>query len=149
MSTLRRENDAKQDALVAAFLLRSADVSATVRRGYVVDRIIGDQHPFAVHFDFVMISDHARGGRLTICEVTTGAFAIVSLELRVEALMPCIMTDTMASLLGSSESRKKRRNNAERGRLSKNIDDHGSLLRLETRNPRDEHFNYVTEIRNA
>ena len=63
ISTLRRENDAEKNTLVAAYLFRSADMSTTVGRRHIVNLIGGDDHPFAVHFDFIMISNHARRGR--------------------------------------------------------------------------------------
>ena len=31
----------------------------TIRRDRIVDLVIGNRRPFAIHFDFVMIADHA------------------------------------------------------------------------------------------
>jgi hypothetical protein len=61
---------------------------ATIRRDHVVDLVIGNRRPFAVHLDFVMVANHAAWGRATVHEVTAGAFAIVSVELEVKVLMP-------------------------------------------------------------
>ena len=65
-SALWREDDAEQNALVAAYLPRGADVSTTIRRDLVVDLVIGNRHPLAVYFDFVVIANHATLGRATI-----------------------------------------------------------------------------------
>ena len=56
----------------------------TIRCDDVVDFVIGNRRPLAVHFDFVMVADHAALSRATVHEVTAGAFAIVSVQLRVE-----------------------------------------------------------------
>jgi hypothetical protein len=58
-SALRRKNDAEQHPFVGACLSGGADVSATVRRDHVVDLIIGNRRPLAVHLDFVMVANHA------------------------------------------------------------------------------------------
>jgi hypothetical protein len=87
-STLRWEDDAVYHALVAAFLSRSADVGTTIRRDHVVNRVNGNPHPFAVHFDFVVVVNHSTLGRATIHQVAARTFAVISLELRVEILMP-------------------------------------------------------------
>jgi hypothetical protein len=65
-SALIRQDDAEYHALAAAYLLWSADVSTTVGCDHVVNRIIRDRHPFAVHFDFVVVANHATLGRATI-----------------------------------------------------------------------------------
>ena len=53
----------------------------TIRRDRIVDLVIGNRRSFAIHFDFVMITDHAALRRATVHEVTAGAFAVVSVEL--------------------------------------------------------------------
>ena len=53
----------------------------TIRRGHIADLVIWNRRPFAIHFDFVMIADHAALRRATVHEVTAGAFAVVSVEL--------------------------------------------------------------------
>src|SRR5215471_9546308 len=80
-STLWRKYDAEQHPFVRAYLPGRADVSTTVRRDHVVDLVVGNWRPFAVHLDFVMVADHATLRWATIQEVTAGAFAVVSVEL--------------------------------------------------------------------
>ena len=55
-------------------------MSATIRRGYIVDLVIGNRRPFAVHLDLVMVADHAALRRPTVHEVTARAFAVVSVQ---------------------------------------------------------------------
>jgi len=42
----------------------------TIRRDRIVDLVIGNRRSFAIHFDFVMIADHAALRRATVHEVT-------------------------------------------------------------------------------
>src|SRR5262249_41475688 len=77
---LRRKNDAEQYPFVRAYLPGSADMSATIRRDNIVDLVIGNRRPFAVHLDVVMVADHATLRRATVHEVTARASAIVSLQ---------------------------------------------------------------------
>ena len=56
-------------------------MSATIRRDHIVDPVIGNRRPFAVHLDLVMVADHAALRRTTVHEVTAGASAVVSVEL--------------------------------------------------------------------
>jgi hypothetical protein len=63
----------------------------TIWRDDVVDLVIWNRRPLAVYFDFVMVADHTALSRATVHEVTAGAFAVVSVQLRVEALMPFIV----------------------------------------------------------
>jgi hypothetical protein len=58
-SALRKKNDAEHHTFIRAYLPRSADVSATIRRNHIVDLVIGNGRPFAVHLDLVMVTDHA------------------------------------------------------------------------------------------
>src|SRR6266404_2671394 len=81
LSALRRKNDAEQHAFVYAFLRGSADMSATIWRDHIVDPVVGNRRPFAVHLDFVMVADHAALRRTTVHEVTAGASAVVSVQL--------------------------------------------------------------------
>ena len=55
-------------------------MSATIRRDYIVDPVIGNRRPFAVHLDLVMVADHAALRRPTVHEVTARAFAVVSVQ---------------------------------------------------------------------
>src|SRR6516164_1830815 len=81
LSAFRGKNDAEQHAFVRAYLSGSADMSATIRRDHIVDPVIGNRRPFAVHLDFVMVANHAALRRATVHEVTAGASAVVSVQL--------------------------------------------------------------------
>ena len=41
----------------------------TIRCDHIVDFVIGDRRPFAVHLDFIMVADHAALRRATIHKV--------------------------------------------------------------------------------
>src|SRR5262244_468585 len=98
-SALRRKNDAEHYSLIRTFLPGSADMSATIWRDHIVDPVIGNRRPFAVHFDLVMVADHAALRRTTVHEVTAGASAVVSVQLRVKFPMPTIVADPVISVL--------------------------------------------------
>ena len=74
-------------------------MGAAIRGDHIVDLVVGNWHPFAVDFDFVVVADHATLGRATIHQVAARALAIVSLEIRVEVLMPFIVVGTIISFL--------------------------------------------------
>jgi hypothetical protein len=67
-------------------------VGTAIGRNHIVDPVVGNWHPFAVDFDFAVVANHATLGRTTIHQVAARALAIVSFELRVEVLMPLIVT---------------------------------------------------------
>src|SRR5262245_18005773 len=69
LSALRGKNDTKQYPFVRAYLSGSADMSATIRRDHIVDPVVGNRRPFAVHLDFVMVANHAALRRATVHEV--------------------------------------------------------------------------------
>jgi hypothetical protein len=98
-SALWRKNDAEHYSLIQAFLPGSADMSATIWRHHIVDPVIGNRRPFAVHFDLVMVADHAALRRPAVHEVTAGASAVVSVELWVKLPMPPIVADPVISFL--------------------------------------------------
>ena len=74
-------------------------MSATIGRDQVVDLVVGNRRPCTVHFNFIVVADHATLGRPTIHQIAARALAIVSFELRVEPLMPFIVTHSVVSLL--------------------------------------------------
>ena len=82
-------------------------MSATIGRDHVVNLGIGNRYPFAIHFDFVVVANHATLGRATIHQVAARALAIVSFELRVEVLMPFIVTYPIVSVLRCRACKKK------------------------------------------
>jgi hypothetical protein len=84
-----------------------ANMRTTIRRDDVVDLVIGNRRPLAVYFDFVMVADHTALSRATVHEVAAGAFAIVSVQLRVEALMPFIVACPVISFLRRCAYTKK------------------------------------------
>src|SRR5215475_2004940 len=106
-STLGRKNDTEQHSFIQAFLPRSADMRTTVWRDHVVDLVIWNRRPLAVYFDFVMVADHTALSRSTVHEVTAGAFAVISVQLRVEALMPFIVACPGISLLRRAAHTKR------------------------------------------
>jgi hypothetical protein len=65
-SSLWRENDAKQQALMVAYLLWSTHVGASIGCDHTIDLVIGDWDPLAVHFDFVTAIYPATPGWTTI-----------------------------------------------------------------------------------
>src|SRR5207253_6121179 len=87
------------NALVLTHLSRSANVGATIGRDHVIDLVVGNRCPCAVHFNFVVVANHATLVRPTIHQIAARALAIVSFELRVEALMPFIVTHSVVSFL--------------------------------------------------
>ena len=78
-----------------------------VWRDHMVDLVIWNRRPLAVDFDFVMVADHTALSRATVHEVTAGAFAVVSVQLRVEALMPFIVACPVISFLRRCAYTKK------------------------------------------
>ena len=82
-------------------------MGTTIRRDHIVDLIVGNWHPFAIDFDFVVVTNHATLGRATIHQVAARSLAIVSFELRVEILMPFIVIYPIVSVLRCRASKKK------------------------------------------
>ena len=82
-------------------------MGTTIRRNHIVDLVVGNRHPFAVDFDFVVVANHATFGRATIHQVAARALAVVSFELRVEVLMPFIVTYPIVSVLRCRACKKK------------------------------------------
>ena len=74
-------------------------MSTAVGRDHVVNRVNGNPHPFAIHFDFVVVLNHSTLGRATIQQVAARTFAVISLELRVEILMPVTVAHPVTSVL--------------------------------------------------
>src|SRR6267154_5676298 len=74
-------------------------MSTTIGRDHVVNLVIGNPHPFAVHFDLIVVAHHAALGRATIHQVAARALAVISFERRVEALMPFIVACPIISFL--------------------------------------------------
>src|SRR5262245_66226148 len=106
-SAVRREDNAVDHAFVAAYLFWSADVSATIGRNDVVNRVSGNRHPLVVHFDFIMVANHATLGRAAIPHAAARALAVISFELRIEVPMPFIVDDSVIHLLRASVCIKK------------------------------------------
>jgi len=82
-------------------------MSTTIGRDHVVNLVTGNPHPFAVHFDLVVVAHHAALGRATIHQVAARALAVISFERRVEALMPFIVACPVISFLRRSTYTKK------------------------------------------
>ena len=82
-------------------------MSTTIGRDHVVNLVIGNPHPFAVHFDLVVVAYHAALGRATIHQVAARALAVISFERRIEALMPFIVAYPGVPLLRRCAYTKK------------------------------------------
>ena len=82
-------------------------MSATIGRDRVVDLVVGNRRPCTVHFNFVVVANHATLGRPTIHQIAARALAIVSFEFRVEALMPFIVACPVISFLRRCAYTKK------------------------------------------
>jgi hypothetical protein len=82
-------------------------VSATIGRDYVVDLVVGNGRPYTVHFNFVVVANHATLGRPTIHQIAARTLAVVSFEFRVEALMPFIVAHPIVSFLRRRAYTKK------------------------------------------
>jgi hypothetical protein len=82
-------------------------VSATIGCDCIVDLVFGDRRPYTVHFNFVVVANHATLGRPTIHQIAARALAIISLEFRVEALMPFIVPYSVVSFLRRRVDTKK------------------------------------------
>jgi hypothetical protein len=80
-SALRWQDDAEYNALVGAELRRSADVSTAVGCDDIINLVIGDRGPFAIHFDFVVVANHTTLGWTTIHHVAARTLAVISFEL--------------------------------------------------------------------
>jgi hypothetical protein len=74
-------------------------VSAAIRRDHIVDLVVGNRRPCAVHFNFVVVANHATLGRPTVHQIAERTLAIVSFEFRVEALMPFIVAHPIVSFI--------------------------------------------------
>src|SRR5215470_7026411 len=107
LSALERQNDAEQNALVRTHLPWSADVSATIGRDHIVDLVVGNSRPRTVHFNLVVVANHAALGRPTIHQIAARASAIISFEFRVEVAMPFIVAYPVVSLLRRRVHTKK------------------------------------------
>src|SRR5215475_5817723 len=86
-------------------------MSTAIRRDYIIDLVAGNRHPGTVHLNFVVVADHATLGRPTIHQIAART-SVVSSELRVEALMPCIVARPVVSLLRRSVHTKKQTSRA-------------------------------------
>jgi hypothetical protein len=73
-------------------------VSATVGRDHVIDLVVGNRCPHTVDFNFVVVANYATLGRSAIYQIAARTLAIVSFELRVEALMPFIVARSVILL---------------------------------------------------
>ena len=95
-------------------------MSTTIGRDHVVNLVTGNPHPFAVHFDLVVVAHHAALGRATIHQVAARALAVISFERRVEALMPFIVACPVISFLRRCAYTMKRgeRTTEQRNELS-------------------------------
>jgi hypothetical protein len=64
-------------------------------------------HPFAIHFDFIVVANHSALGWTTIHQVAARALAVISLERRVEVPMPFVVACPEISFLRWCTYQKK------------------------------------------
>src|SRR5262245_19521732 len=129
LSALERQNDAEQHALVWTHLPGSSDVSSTIGRDHIVDLVVGNRRPRTVHFNFVMVANHAALSRPTIHQIAARASAIISFEFRVEVAMPFIVAYPVVSLLRRCVRTKKQEGPAAEKR-DERATPHGLTLTL-------------------
>jgi hypothetical protein len=82
-------------------------VSATIGRDHVIDLVGGNGRPHTIHLNFVVVANHATLGWPTIHQIAARALAIISLEFRVEPLMPFIVPYSVVSFLRRRACTKK------------------------------------------
>jgi hypothetical protein len=82
-------------------------VSAAIGRDHIVDLVVGNRRPCTVHFNLVVVANHATLGRPTIHQIAARALAVISFEFGVETLMPFIMTYPIISFLRHRAYAKK------------------------------------------
>ena len=56
-------------------------MSSAIRCDHVINFIIRNRHPFAIHFDFVVVVYRATLGRATIHQVAARTSTVISSEL--------------------------------------------------------------------
>jgi hypothetical protein len=134
-SALRRKNDAEQDPFVRPYLPGSANMRTTIRRDHIVDLVIGNRRPFAVDLDLVMVADHAALRRAAVHEITAGASAVVSVQLRVKLRMPPIVADPVISFLRHRAYTQEYGHDASYRYPSPNIRDHKSSPQWDKKTP--------------
>src|SRR3954466_7621050 len=99
-------------------------MSTTIGRDHVVNLVTGNPHPFAIHFDLVVVAHHAALGRATIHQVAARALAVISFERRVEALMPFIVACPVISFLRRCAYTMKRKERTTEHRDELTAPDH-------------------------
>ncbi len=74
-------------------------MSATIRRHHVHNPILGDSDPLTIHFDFIVVANHATLCRTTIRVIAARATVFLQ-EAIVEIAVPFIVADPKVSFLG-------------------------------------------------
>ena len=90
-------------------------MSATIGRDRIVDLVVRNRRPYAVHFNFVVVANDATLGRSTIHQIAARALTIISFECRVEALMPFIVANPVVPFLRCCGYRKNHGQRAANG----------------------------------
>ena len=104
---------------MVAYLFWSADVSATIGRDDVANRVSGNRHPLAVHSDFIMVANHATLGRAAIPQAAARTLAVISSERRKEVPMPFIVADPVMPFLRACACTKESRERAKKSRRTR------------------------------
>jgi len=108
---------------------------ATIRRNRTVYFVIRDRRPFAVHLDFVMVTDHAALRRATVHEVTASALAVISVQLGVKLHMPPIVADPVISFLRARGDTEEYGNHADYRYPPRNIRNHKNFPQWNKKTP--------------
>src|SRR5262249_8938347 len=70
------------------------NVSAAVGRNNVLDRILGDRQPNAVHFYFIVVADRAGHRRPAVRQIAARRLGVLADQLRIEAVVPSVVPDS-------------------------------------------------------
>jgi hypothetical protein len=121
-------------------------MSATIRRDNIVDLVIGNRRPFALHLDLVMVTAHAILGRATVHEVTARAFAVVSVQVWVKLHMPPIVACPVISFLRHSAHTEKHGHHADYRYPCRNFRSHKGLPQQNNKTPRRRLVPTISEV---
>jgi|SRR5882762_3595434 len=113
-SRLGRQNNTIDFSFGGTDLLWGTDVSASIGRRYILDRFLRHPQPGAIHFHLVVVIDHSGLGRTTIRQIAARHIRVLTNELRIEALVPCLVSNSMMSVLPKRNAwNEKNRNHEE------------------------------------
>jgi hypothetical protein len=100
-----RQHNAVDRSFVSAALLWRTDVGATIGCCNVLDCVLGDRQPVAIHLHLIVVVDHAGFGRPAICQIAARRLGVLADELRIEALVPSVMAGAVMTILCEGKRR--------------------------------------------